>query len=146
MVDLIERCRMACDELTDVTRRAAIETVLRLSASQAAGGSGQQGKRRNGDVPFYGRQPGQVMLSDRKREIRRPRWATASLQCGPQHHHEPVPPVDLQPIQNDCAGIRLRRPMPHSRRRTSSEPDPVLTPIVQPAKCQPSFTKSDEEP
>ena len=74
------------------------------------------------------------------------RWATASLRCGPQHHHEPVPPLDLQPIQNDFAGIRQQRPLLHNRRRTSPEPDPVLTPIVPPAKCQPWFTKSDEEP
>ena len=32
MVDLIEQCRMACDELIDVTGRAAIEAVLQLSA------------------------------------------------------------------------------------------------------------------
>jgi transposase-like protein len=73
MVDLIEQCRLACDELIDVTGRAAIEAVLQLSASQRAGGPGQQGKRRNGDVVFYGRQPGQVMLSDRKLEVQRPR-------------------------------------------------------------------------
>ena len=51
-VDLIEQCRMACDELIDVTGRAAIEAVLQLSASQAAGGPAQQGKRRTGDVVF----------------------------------------------------------------------------------------------
>jgi len=63
-----------------------------------------------------------------------------------QHHHEPFPPADLQPIQNNFAGIRQQRPLLHNRRRTSPEPDPVLTPIVPPAKCQPRFTKSDEEP
>ncbi len=76
MVDLIEQCRLACDELIDVTGRAAIEAVLQLSASQAAGGAAQQGKRRAGDVVFYGRQPGQVMLSDRKLEVERPRLRT----------------------------------------------------------------------
>jgi transposase-like protein len=76
MVDLIEQCRLACDELIDVTGRAAIEAVLQLSASQAAGGAAQQGKRRAGDVVFYGRQPGQVMLSDRKLEVQRPRLRT----------------------------------------------------------------------
>ena len=73
MVDLIEQCRLACDELIDVTGRAAIEAVLQLSASHAAGGPAQQGKRRAGDVVFYGRQPGQVMLSERKLEVQRPR-------------------------------------------------------------------------
>ena len=73
MVDLIEQCQVACDELIDVTGRAAIQAVLQLSAMQAAGGPAQQGKRRVGDVVFYGRQPGQVILSDRKLEVERPR-------------------------------------------------------------------------
>ncbi len=73
MVDLIEQCHLACDELIDVTGRAAIEAVLQLSANQAAGGPAQQGKRRPGEVVFHGRQPGQVMLSDRKLEVERPR-------------------------------------------------------------------------
>jgi transposase-like protein len=80
MVDLIERCQLACDELIDVTGRAAIEAVLQLSANQAAGGPAQQGKRRSGDVVFYGRQPGQVMLSDRKLEVERPRLRTRGRQ------------------------------------------------------------------
>jgi transposase-like protein len=73
MVDLIEQCQMACDELIDVTGRAAIQAVLQLSAMEAAGGPPQQGKRRSSNVVFYGRQPGQVMLSDRKLEVERPR-------------------------------------------------------------------------
>ena len=73
MVDLIEQCRVACDELIDVTGRAAIQAVLQLSAMEAAGGPQQQGKRRTGDVVFYGRQAGQVLLSDRKLEVQRPR-------------------------------------------------------------------------
>jgi putative transposase len=76
MVDLIEQCRLACDELIDVTGRAAVEAVLRLSASQAAGGPAQQGRRRHGDVVFHGHQAGQVMLSDRKLEVQRPRLRT----------------------------------------------------------------------
>jgi putative transposase len=76
MVDLIEQCRLACDELIDVTGRAAIEAVLQLSANQAAGGPAQQGKRRPGEVVFHGRQPGQVMLSNRKLEVEKPRLRT----------------------------------------------------------------------
>jgi len=38
MVDLIEQCQWACDELIDVTGRAAIQAVLQLSAEQVAGG------------------------------------------------------------------------------------------------------------
>jgi hypothetical protein len=56
MVDLIEQCQMACDELIDVTGRATIQAVLQLSAMEAAGGPPQQGKRRSSDVVFYGRQ------------------------------------------------------------------------------------------
>jgi len=47
MVDLIEQCQLACDELIDVTGRATIQAVLQLSAMEAAGGPPQQGKRRN---------------------------------------------------------------------------------------------------
>jgi len=73
MVDLIEQCQLACNERIDVTGRAAIQAVLQLSAMEAAGGPPQQGKRRSGDVVFYGRQAGQVFLSDRKLEVERPR-------------------------------------------------------------------------
>jgi hypothetical protein len=73
MVDLIEQCQSACDELIDVTGRAAIQAVLQLSAAQVAGGPPQQGKRRSGDVVFHGQQAGMVMLSDRKLQVQRPR-------------------------------------------------------------------------
>jgi transposase-like protein len=73
MVDLIEQCQWACDELIDVTGRAAIQAVLQLSAEQVAGGPPQQGKRRSGDVVFYGQQPGMVMLRERKLQVQRPR-------------------------------------------------------------------------
>ena len=32
MVDLIEQCQVACDQLIDMTGRAAIQAVLQLSA------------------------------------------------------------------------------------------------------------------
>ena len=73
MVDLIEQCRMACDELIDLAGRATIQAVLELSAQQAAGGPRQQGKQREGEVGWYGRQSGTVMLSDRKLAVKRPR-------------------------------------------------------------------------
>jgi len=76
MVDLIEQCQLACDELIDVTGRATIQAVLQLSAMEAAGGPPQQGKRRSSEVVFYGRQPGQVFLQDRKLEVDRPRLRT----------------------------------------------------------------------
>ena len=76
MVDLIEQSRMACDQLIDVTGRAVLQAVLQLSAAQVAGGPQQQGKRRSESVVFYGRQAGQVMLSDRKIQVERPRLRT----------------------------------------------------------------------
>ena len=87
MVDLIEQCQLACDELIDITGRATIQAVLRLSAMEAAGGPPQQGKRRSSDVVFYGRQPGQVMLSDRKLEVERPRLRSK----GPRSQEVEVP-------------------------------------------------------
>ena len=87
MVDLIEQCQVACDQLIDMTGRAAIQAVLQLSAMEAAGGPQQQGKRRPGDVVFYGRQPGQVLLSDRKLEVQRPRLRTK----GPRSQEVEVP-------------------------------------------------------
>ena len=87
MVDLIEQCQLACDELIDVTGRATIQAVLQLSAMEAAGGPPQQGKRRSSDVVFYGRQPGQVMLSDRRLEVDRPRLRSK----GPRSREVDVP-------------------------------------------------------
>ena len=87
MVDLIEQCQVACDQLIDMTGRATIQAVLQLSAMEAAGGPQQQGKRRPGDVVFYGRQAGQVLLSDRKLEVQRPRLRTK----GPRSQEVEVP-------------------------------------------------------
>ena len=87
MVDLIEQCQVACDQLIDMTGRAAIQAVLQLSAMEAAGGPQQQGKRRSGDVVFYGSQGGKVFLSDRKLEVERPRLRTK----GPRSQEVEVP-------------------------------------------------------
>ena len=87
MVDLIEQCQVACDELIDVTGRAAIQAVLQLSAIEAAGGPPQQGKRRHGEVVFHGRQPGQVVLSDRRLDVQRPRLRSK----GPSSQEVEVP-------------------------------------------------------
>ena len=87
MVNLIEQCQVACDQLIDMTGRAAIQAVLQLSAMEAAGGPQQQGRRRSGDVVFYGRQPGQVLLSDCRLEVQRPRLRTK----GPRSQEVEVP-------------------------------------------------------
>ena len=87
MVDLIAQCQVACDQLIDMTGRATIQAVLQLSAMEAAGGPQQQGKRRSGDVVFYGSQGGKVFLSDRKLEVERPRLRTK----GPRSREVEVP-------------------------------------------------------
>ena len=76
MVNLVEQCRLACDDLIALAGRATLQVVLDLSAAEAAGGPPQQGKRRNSDVVFYGHQPGQVVLGDRQLEVDRPRLRT----------------------------------------------------------------------
>jgi hypothetical protein len=57
MVDLIEQCQMACDELIDVTGRSAIQAVLQLSAAQVAGGPPPQG------IPAPATWPGYTKIS-----------------------------------------------------------------------------------
>ena len=64
-VDLIEQCQLACDELIDMTGRAAIQAVC--GCRRVSGGSAAAtGKTPSGNVVFYRQQPGMVMLSDRK--------------------------------------------------------------------------------
>ena len=65
MVDLIEQCRMACDELIDVTGRAAIEAVLQLSAEpggRRSSATGQAAHRRRG-FPWPTAGPGDAQRS-----------------------------------------------------------------------------------
>ena len=69
LVELVEGAEIALEELIDVTGRATIEAVLELSAQQVAG-EPQRG-RRDGEVIWHGRQPGQVRLSDRKLKVQR---------------------------------------------------------------------------
>ena len=73
MVELVERAELAIDEVIDEVGRATIGAVLEMSAEGVAGPK-QAGKRREeGEVVWYGRQGGQVYLSDRKVRMERPR-------------------------------------------------------------------------
>ena len=73
LVELIEQCPGAVDEVIDVTGRAASQTVLELSAQQVTGGElAQPGKKRGGEVLRWGRQSGRVRLSDRKLRVNKP--------------------------------------------------------------------------
>jgi len=70
-LDLICNTEQAVDELIDVVGKAAIESVLLLSAQQIAGPK-QPGKI-TGDIGWHGRQSGVVSLSERKLRIEKPR-------------------------------------------------------------------------
>ena len=64
MVELVEQAEVAIDEVIGVMGRATIEAVLEMSAEGVAGPK-QAGKAREpGTVVWYGRQDGQVYLSD----------------------------------------------------------------------------------
>jgi len=74
LVEMIEQCRGAVDEVIDVSGRAAIQAVLELSAQQVTGGElSQPGKKRGSDIVRWGRQSGRVKLSDRKLRVAKPR-------------------------------------------------------------------------
>ncbi len=64
MVELIERSRVAVDEVIEVLGRACIEAVLRLSA-QGVAGPKHQGRKGNG-ISWHGSQGGKVILSERR--------------------------------------------------------------------------------
>ncbi len=82
MVELVERTELAIDEVIQVMGRATIEAVLGMSAEGVAGPK-QSGKaREEGATVWYGRQRGQVYLSDRKVRVERPRLRQRSEGCG----------------------------------------------------------------
>lgn len=71
MVELIEQCRLAVDEVIEVLGRKTIETILEVSAQQIAGprAQGQAG----GAVRWHGHQHGRVRLADRQLRVQKPR-------------------------------------------------------------------------
>lgn len=73
MVELVDRAELAIDEVIEVIGRATIEAVLDMSAEAVAGPKQAGRARGDEDVVWYGRQRGQVYLSDRKLQIERPR-------------------------------------------------------------------------
>ena len=73
MVELVDRAELAIDEVIEVMGRATIEAVLQMSAEAVAGPKQAGRARRSDEVGWYGRQPGQVYLSDRKVRVERPR-------------------------------------------------------------------------
>ncbi len=97
MLELIEQSRMALDELIDVMGRASIEAVLQLSAVQVAGPP-QQGKARQPDVVWHGRQSGRVCLKERQLRVNKPRLRRKGRGAG----KEVLIPV-YQALQQDTA-------------------------------------------
>jgi len=71
MVELIEQSKQTVDELVDELGRAAVEAVLRLSASNVAGPP-HPGKK-GGEIRWHGAQQGTVALSNRKLIVSKPR-------------------------------------------------------------------------
>jgi len=87
MVELIAESKMAIDDLVDVMGRATIETVLHLSAEQVAGPL-QQGRGRQGEIVWHGKQAGSVYLKERKLKVYKPRLRKKSGGSGAE---VPVP-------------------------------------------------------
>jgi putative transposase len=71
LVSLLESAQVAIDEVIDVTGRATIEAVLRLSAQEVAGVK-HPGKV-EGPIRWHGQQSGVVPLSNRKLRVSKPR-------------------------------------------------------------------------
>jgi putative transposase len=101
LVELVEGAQIALEELIDVTGRATIEAVLELSALQVAG-EPQRG-RRDGEVIWHGRQPGQVRLSDRKLKVQRIRLRRRGGGMGAE---VPVPAYEARKA-HDRTGARM---------------------------------------
>ncbi len=111
MVDLIEHCRLARDELIGVADRPTVQAVLELSAEQAAGGPCQQGKPRAGEVVWRGHQAGTAILSDREMEVKRPR----PCRKGPRGTEVEVPAYEAmqdEPRPGGCLLNTLIRGVP----------------------------------
>ena len=73
MLELVEHAELAIDEVIEVMGRATIEAVLEMSGEAIAGPKQAGRARGSGEATWYGRQSGQVYLSDRKVRIERPR-------------------------------------------------------------------------
>jgi len=72
LLDLVERAECAVDHVIDVVGRATIEALLELSAREVAGPK-QPGHAPGRPIYWYGRQQGEVTLSDRKVKVQKPR-------------------------------------------------------------------------
>ena len=101
LLDLICNTEQAVDELIDVVGKAAIESVLLLSAQQIAGP--KQPGRITGDIGWHGRQFGVVSLSERKLRIEKPRLRKKGKGAGKE---VAVPAYDAM-VMNSRLGSRI---------------------------------------
>ena len=149
---MVERTELAIDEVIAVMGRATIEAVLAMSAEGVAG-SKQAGKARpSGEAVWYGRQSGQVYLSDRKVRVERPRVERPRLRRRGTGGEVEVPayeamkrrgPLAQRMLEILLAGVSTRkyaRVIPAVGARTCKE----LRPEVRGG--QPIFGRSTERP
>jgi hypothetical protein len=81
LVELLERSAAAIDDVIDVAGRAMIGAVLQLSAGNVAGPK-VQGQSARRDVCWYGSRLGEVVLSDRRLKVTRPRLRRRGVGAG----------------------------------------------------------------
>jgi putative transposase len=81
LLDLVERTELALDEVIDVVGRMTIEALLELSAERIAGPK-QPGHSPGRPIYWYGRQQGEVVLSDRKLKVNKPRLRRRGMGIG----------------------------------------------------------------
>jgi transposase-like protein len=81
LVELLERSAAAIDDVIDVVGRAMIEAVLQLAAGNVAGPK-VQGQLARRDVYWYGSQQGEVVLSDRRLKVTKPRLRRRGVGAG----------------------------------------------------------------
>lgn len=89
MVELIEECKIAVDDLLEVLGRSTLEAVLGISAAGVAGEI-HRGKL-GGEIVRHGVQDGVVSLSNRKMRVSRPRLRKRSVGAGGE---VPIPAYD----------------------------------------------------
>ena len=100
MVELIEQCRLAVDEVIEVLGRKTIETILEVSAEQIAGPRAQG---RSGDeVRWHGHQLGRVRLADRQLNVHKPRLRRRGRGAGGEVH---IPAY--QALQQGATGEKM---------------------------------------
>lgn len=82
LLDLVERNERAIDDVIDVVGRTTIEALLKLSAREVVGGPKHEGPPHEREIYFYGSQRGEVVLSDRKLKVQKPRLRRRGVGVG----------------------------------------------------------------